>query len=147
MASLPRVGDRVIGIKSLRFGIEQMYRPAISVPMLGIRQKIAIGGSRIDASQHRRGTLEDFVMQADTNCRQILGSIDRTRLPGCGLKPAVDRADADGDVKQIAQQLSNPSVRTGAAGPRLSMTAHRAAAEGGREAIIDNAARAPNSPP
>jgi hypothetical protein len=41
---LPRVGDRVIGIKSLRIGIEQMYRPRISVPMLGIRQKIAIGG-------------------------------------------------------------------------------------------------------
>src|SRR5208282_5721451 len=73
--SLPRVGDRVIGIKSLRIGIEQMYRPRISVPMLGIRQKIAIGGSRIDASQHRHGTLEDFVMQANTNCRQILGSI------------------------------------------------------------------------
>jgi len=35
----------------------------------------------------------------------------------------------------------------GAAGPRLSMTAHRAAAEGGREAIIDNAARAPKLPP
>jgi hypothetical protein len=44
-------------------------------------------------------------MQADTNCRQILGSIDGARLPGCGLKPVVDRADADGDVKQIAQQL------------------------------------------
>jgi hypothetical protein len=35
----------------------------------------------------------------------------------------------------------------GAAGPRLSMTAYKAAAEGGREAIIDNAAHAPNLPP
>jgi hypothetical protein len=104
----------MIGIKSLRIGIEQMYRPRIRVPMLGIRQKIAIGRSRIDASQHRHGTLEDFVMQADTNCRQILGSIDGARLPGRGLKPVVDRADADGDVKQIAQQLFYPSVRTAA---------------------------------
>jgi hypothetical protein len=29
-----------------------MYRPRIRIPMLGIRQKIAIGRSRIDASQH-----------------------------------------------------------------------------------------------
>ena|SRR5208283_4566270 len=71
--TMPRVGDRVIGIKSLRISIEQMYRPRISVAMLGIRQKIAIGGSRIDASQHRHGTLEDFVMQADPNCGQIRG--------------------------------------------------------------------------
>ena len=112
--SSPRVGYRMIGIKSLRIGIEQMYRPRIRIPMLGIRQKIAIGRSRIDASQHRHGTLEDFVMQADTNCRQILGSIDGARLPGRGLKPVVDRADADGDVKQIAQQLFYPSVRTAA---------------------------------
>jgi len=41
--------------------------------------------SRIDASQHRHGTLEDFVMQANTNCRQSLGSIDGARLPGSGL--------------------------------------------------------------
>src|ERR1019366_8555965 len=112
--SLPRVGYRVIGVKSLRIGVKQMHRPRIRVPVLGIRQKIAIGGSRIDASQHRHGTLKDFVMQSDTNCRQILGSIDGARLPGCRLKPVVDRADADGDVKQIAQQLFYPSVRTAA---------------------------------
>jgi hypothetical protein len=80
--------------------------------MLGIRQKIAIGGSRIDASQHRRGTLEYFVMRATTNCKVILGTIDGARLPGRGLEPVMDRADADGDVEQIAQQLSYVSVRT-----------------------------------
>jgi hypothetical protein len=36
------------------------------------------------------------------------------RLPRCRLKPVVDRADADGDVKQIAQQLFYASVRTAA---------------------------------
>src|SRR5450631_2960065 len=96
--SLPRVGDRLIGIKSLRIGVEQMYRPRIGAPMLGIRQKMAIGGSRIDASQHRHGTLEDFVVQANTNCGQILGTIDGARFPSRGLEPVVDRADADGDV-------------------------------------------------
>ena len=80
--------------------------------MLGIRQKIAIGGGRIDASQHRRGTLEYFVMRANTNCKVILGTIDGARLPGRGLEPVMDRADADGDVEQIAQQLSYVSVRT-----------------------------------
>ena len=104
--SLPRVGNRVVGIKSLRIGGEQMYRPRICIPMLGVRQKIAIGGSRIGASQHRHGTLEYFVMQANTNCGEILGTIDGARLPGRGLEPVMDRADADGDVEQIAQQLS-----------------------------------------
>jgi len=86
--------------------------PRICIPMLDIRQKIAIGGSRIDASQHRRGTLEYFVMRATTNCKVILGTIDGARLPGRGLEPVMDRADADGDVEQIAQQLSYASVRT-----------------------------------
>ena len=33
-------------------------------------------------------------------------------LPGRGLEPVMDRADADGDVDQIAQQLSYAWVRT-----------------------------------
>ena len=56
--SLPRVGDRVVGIKSLRIGVEQMYRPRICIPMLGIRQKIAIGGSRIESWNDKGPRLE-----------------------------------------------------------------------------------------
>ena len=58
--------------------------PRICIPMLGVRQKIAIGGSRIDASQHQHGTLEYFVMQANTNCGEILGTIDGPAWPRIG---------------------------------------------------------------
>jgi hypothetical protein len=94
--SLPRVGDRVIGIKSLRIGIEQMYRPRISVPMLGIRQKIAIGGSRIDASQHRHGTLEDATAEdrAVTFKEEREAKSDGQDLAERVLGKAVERAES-----------------------------------------------------
>jgi len=31
-------------------------------------------------------------MQANTNCGEILGTIDGARLPGRGLEPVMDRA-------------------------------------------------------
>src|SRR5450631_3977784 len=59
--SLPRVGDRLIGIKSLRIGVEQMYRPRIGAPMLGIRQKMAIGGT-LRANDDETNTCREFTL-------------------------------------------------------------------------------------
>ena len=43
---------------------------------------------RIDASQHRRGTLEELVVQAHPNAGQVLALVDRARLPCCRLEIA-----------------------------------------------------------
>jgi len=65
--ALPGVGDRVVGPQSLRGGIQQMHAPGVGVTMLLCCQNVAVGRVGIDAGQHRRGALEELVMQIHTN--------------------------------------------------------------------------------
>jgi hypothetical protein len=74
--TLARIGDRMVGIQSLLCSVEQMNAPGVGVAMFGRGKQIAVGRSGVDTGEHRLGALEDFVMQADTNLRQILAAVD-----------------------------------------------------------------------
>jgi len=44
-----------------------MYAPGVGVAVALRRQQVAVGRRRIDTGQHRRGTVEDIVVQAHAN--------------------------------------------------------------------------------
>ncbi len=65
--ALPGIGDRVIGLQPLRGGVEQVHAPGVRVATPLCCQNVAVGRVGIDAGQHRRGTLEELVMQTHPN--------------------------------------------------------------------------------
>ena len=79
--ALPGIGNRVVRLQSLLGGVEQMHAPGVGVAMLRRSQEIAVGRRGIDAGQHRRRTLEDLVVQAHANARQVLRR--RLTTPAC----------------------------------------------------------------
>ena len=62
-----------LGIEPLRAGLQQMHAPSVGVTMLDRFKKIAVRRGRIDTGEHRLAALEDLVMQAHCNRRQIDG--------------------------------------------------------------------------
>jgi len=68
----------------------------------------------IDTGQHGRGALEDLVVQAHTNARQVLVVVDRARLPRGRLEHVVDAAQADRQAQQVAQELDDAAIRAAA---------------------------------
>jgi len=93
--ALPGIGDRVVGTEPLRGGVEQVHAPGVGVTMPLRGEEVAVGRRRIDAGQHRRGALEDLVVQAHTNAGQVLVAVDRARLSRGRLEHVVDAAQAD----------------------------------------------------
>jgi len=77
-------------------------------------QQVAIRRRGIDAGQHRRGTLEDLVVQADANVGQVLVAVDRAGLPRGRLKHIVDAAQADRHAQQVTQELDDAAIRAAA---------------------------------
>jgi len=65
--ALPGIGDRVVGPQPLLGGVKQVHPPGIGVATVLRGEKIAVRRLGIDAGQHRRGALEDLVVQAHTN--------------------------------------------------------------------------------
>ena len=61
------IGDRVVGPQSLRGGVEQVHAPGVRVTVSLCGQDVAVARVGIDAGQHRRGTLEELVVQAHPN--------------------------------------------------------------------------------
>jgi tRNA(Arg) A34 adenosine deaminase TadA len=66
-----------------------MYTPGIRVAMLFRDQKVAVRRRGIDAGQNRCRALEYLVVQAHANTRQVLGVVDKARLPRGRLKRIV----------------------------------------------------------
>jgi site-specific DNA recombinase len=91
----PGIGDGVIGPQPPLGGVEQVHAPGVGVTMLLRRQEIAVRRLGVDAGQHGCCTLEDLVMQAHANARQVLLGVDRARLPRGRLEHVVDVAHAD----------------------------------------------------
>jgi hypothetical protein len=88
----PGIGDGVIGPQPPLGGVEQVHAPGVGVTMLLRRQEIAVRRLGIDAGQHGCCTLEDLVVQAHANAREVLLSVDRARLPRGRLEHVVDLA-------------------------------------------------------
>ncbi len=147
--ALPGIGNGVVGPQCLRSSVEPVHAPSVCVATVFHGQKIAVGRCRIDAGQYRCRTLEDLIMQADPNARQVLALVDRARLPRCRLEHVVNAADADGDAQQVTQELDDAAIGTAAdqrqgdadlAQPGLAhrqLEQHRAVRRGGREGVIE----------
>ena len=72
--ALPGIGDRVGRLQPPCAGVEQMHAAGIGVAMLFCDQKIAVRRRGIDASQNRCRALEDLIVQAHANTRQLLAA-------------------------------------------------------------------------
>ena len=59
-----------------------MHAPSVGVTMLDRFKKIAVRRGRIDTGEHRLAALEDLVMQAHFNRRQIDDAVDDARQLG-----------------------------------------------------------------
>jgi hypothetical protein len=70
------VGDGVVGLKAATLQVQQVRAPGGLVAMILVGQKVTVGGTGVDAHQHRLAGLEDLVVNADTNGRQVLGLVD-----------------------------------------------------------------------
>ena len=93
-------------------GIQQMDPPGVGVAMRLRSQQIAVGRVGINAGQHGLSTVEDLIVQAHPNARQILLLVDGASLLRGQLKHIMDSADADGHAQQVAQELDNAATRT-----------------------------------
>jgi hypothetical protein len=69
-----------------------MHAPRVGVAMLRRNQQIAVRRPSIDAGQHGRPSLEDFVVQTHANARQVFAFIDNIRLSRRRLKHIVNGA-------------------------------------------------------
>src|ERR1700679_3597020 len=58
-----RIGNRVLGIKSLCLQVQQMDGPGIAVAMRFGSEQIAIGRDNIDAGEYGLRSLKEFVVQ------------------------------------------------------------------------------------
>jgi hypothetical protein len=77
-------------------GALRVHAPGVGVTVPLRRQEIAVCRPGIDAGQHGCCTLEDLVVQAHANARQVLLGVNRARLPRGRLEHIVDVAHADG---------------------------------------------------
>lgn len=110
--SLPRIGNRVVGIQTLQRSVEQMNAPGVGIAMFDRTKQVTIGRPGVDASQYMLGTLEDFVVQTDTNWRQVHTAVDCAGLPRRRSMDVVDGALADAHTQQVAQMVE-PSFPEG----------------------------------
>jgi hypothetical protein len=65
---------------------------------------------RIDAGEHGLVTLEDLIVQAHPDGRQVLGGIEASGLRGGGFQQMVDGAAAGRGIEQVLQQPDDPAV-------------------------------------
>ena len=70
------VGNRVIGLQSLRLKIQQMDGPGVAVAMVFGGQQIAVRGGGIDTREHGLRALKNLVVQSHPNRRQINAVVD-----------------------------------------------------------------------
>src|SRR5471030_1254382 len=87
-----------------------MSAPGVGVAMFGCGKQVAVSRPGIDAGQHGLGTLEDFVVQAHTNRRQVLAPVDFASLSRGRLMHIVNGALADRHAQQIAHQFHDATI-------------------------------------
>ena len=109
--SLARVGDGVIGIQTLLESIEQMNSPGVGVAMFNCGKQIAVARPGVDTGEHGLRAMENFVVQADANWRQVDAAVDGAGLPRCRLMNIVDGALADAHAQQVAHQFHHATIR------------------------------------
>ena len=72
-----------------------MHAPSVGVTMLDRFKKIAVCRGRIDTGEHRLAALEDLIMPAHFNRRQVDDAVDDARQLGDRRVHVVHGARAD----------------------------------------------------
>ena len=85
----------------------------VGVAMFNCRKQIAIGRPGVNTGEHGLGTLEDFVVQADANWRQLDAAVDGAGLSRRRLMDIVDGDLTDAHTQHIAHQFHNATIRAG----------------------------------
>ena len=106
----PPVSYRLVGIEALVTGIQQMDSPGVGTAVILGREQIAVGRVGIDTGQDGLVALEDFVMQSNTNRRELLRAVDCTGALSGHLMQVVYAAHADGHAQNVAHEFHNATV-------------------------------------
>jgi hypothetical protein len=105
------VADNRPGCQALLLQLQQAEAPGVGIAMRFRAQQVAVGGSDIDADQHRLARLEDLVVGTDSDPRQVLLPVAGAGpLPG-GVGDAMDVPQRALAVEQVAEQLGDAAVR------------------------------------
>ena len=102
---------RIFGIQTLPRGVKKMNAPGVGVTMFDRGKSIVVGQPSVDTDEYGLRPLEDFVMQADTNWRQVHAAVDDAGLPRCLWVDVVDGSLADRHAQHVAHQF-HAAVRT-----------------------------------
>src|SRR5262249_54694445 len=95
------------GGKAAASQLQQAGAPGVAVAMVFLTQKVAIRGMDTGPDQHRLFGLEDLVMRADADGGQVLRRVGRKGLGDSLAEDVVSRADGEGVVEQVSEQLAD----------------------------------------
>jgi hypothetical protein len=102
---LAGVGDGRLGLEALVLQLQQPDAPGVGVAVIFDAQQVAVVGIGVDPDQHRPAALKDLVVGADADAAEVLLLIARPALLDRRLKHVVDRADRDGVIEHVGEQL------------------------------------------
>ena len=83
----------------------------IGIAMFGSGQQIAVGRPGVDTGEHGLGALINFVVQADSNWREVDAAVDYAGLPRRRLMNVVDGALADAHAQQVKSRINSTTPR------------------------------------
>ena len=110
--SAPRVGDRRLGTEASILKLQQADAPRLGVAMLFQAQQIAIGGLHVGSDQHGLPALENLVVGTNADTRKVLLTVVQSRLLNCALKNIMDRANGNGVVQEVSEELADSANGT-----------------------------------
>ena len=104
------VGDKGLGVEAAFLKFEQAHAPGYAVAVAFRAEQEAIRGGSIDADEHRRLRLEDFIEQGRVDGRERLlgrdGTCERHSIPD-GI---VDAAEGDVAAEAVVEVVDNAAV-------------------------------------
>ena len=106
----PPVSYRLVGIEALVTGIQQMDSPGVGTAVILGGEQIAVGRVGIDTGQDGLVALEDFVMQSNTNRRELLRAVDCTGALSGHLMQVVNAAFANRYSQNVTHEFHHAPV-------------------------------------
>jgi hypothetical protein len=94
-----------------RWQFQQADAPGGAAPVRCRAEQVAVGGGDIDADQHRLARLEDFIVGADADRRQVVLPVVGAGPGQGGAGDAVDVPQRRRAVADVAEQFGDAAVR------------------------------------
>lgn len=108
--SSPLVLDKEVRVKALVAQAQQVSGPGVTITVLLRAKHIAVSRARIQAAQDRFIAVENLVIQAHPDGRQVLSHVELKRTPSNALEQIVHTAKTDGHTRQVAHEMHHASV-------------------------------------